>query len=95
MPKPHGSKLTLPEAVYALAMAIDRYTDSQQEVAKHADEAESFKASYERETPGARELHDFLTGEKASPDFRRALRQPLGGGKKAPRTKAGGHGGGA
>ena len=87
MPKPHGSKLTLPEAVYALAMAIDRYTDSQQEVKKNAKEADAFKASYERETPGARELHNFLTGQEAADTRRRARRQQDGGGKKAPRTK--------
>lgn len=86
---PRKSKLTLPEAICALAMAIDRYTDSQQEVKKNAKEAESFKASYERETPGARELHNFLTGEEAADSRRRASRQQDGGGKKAPRTKTG------
>lgn len=95
MPKPHGSKLTLPEAICALAMAIDCYTDSQREVKKNAEEAESFKASYERETPGARELHNFLTGEEAADSRRRASRQQDGGGKKAARTKTVANGGGA
>ena len=79
-----------------IADQFQRYNDQNEPVTiSKVKEADAFKASYERETPGARELHNFLTGEEAADSRRRASRQQDGGGKKAARTKTGANGGGA
>ena len=103
MPRPRKSDPTLPEAILSLveqfqrlADEFHRYNDANEPVTiSRVKEAESFKASYERETPGARELHNFLTGEEAADTRRRASRQQDGGGKKAPRRNRKDDGGGA
>ena len=96
------SNPTLPEAILSLVEQFQRladqfcrYNDASEPIVNKAEEADAFKASYERETPGARELHNFLTGEEAADSRRRASRQQDGGGKKAARTKTGANGGGA
>ena len=102
MPRPRRSEPTLPEAILDLAEQFQRladqfcrYNDANEPIVNKAEEADAFKASYERETPGARELHNFLRdsfiGEEAAADKRRASRQQDGGGKKAPRSKTGGN----
>ena len=94
------SNPTLTEAILALveqfqriASSLERYNLLHENPVQvvHRKEADAFKASYERETPGARELHNFLIGEEAAASERRASRQQDGGGKKAARTKTGGN----
>jgi hypothetical protein len=95
MPKPKPSELTLPEAILALAEQFKRYNDAHEPVIVKVAEAESYKASYEREPEGARELHEFLTGKDSAAGVGRTPRASNRRSKKAPRGDGGDDGGGA
>jgi hypothetical protein len=97
MPKPAKSEPTLPGAIMALAEQFKRYNDANEPDKIEAGEAESFRASYEREAPGAKELHDFLTGtdKGAAVHLGRAQGKANGGSQKAPGPKKRSNGGGS
>jgi hypothetical protein len=68
-----------------VAEQLERYNNAHAPII-YRSEAEVFKASYEREKPGARELHDFLTGKEASDTVGRSSAEEGGRGKKKTRS---------
>jgi len=80
-------------ALNRIADQFVRYNNANEPPVAEVGEAEAFRASYEREPEGARELHDFLTG--AESDRRRSQGKADGGGKKAARRNSRNDGGGS
>lgn len=71
------------EALGRIADQMTRYNDQHAPAAVTGrSEAEVFKASYERENEGARELHNYLTGQDSSLRVGRAQGQQDRCGKK-------------
>lgn len=73
-------------ALNRIADEIKRYNDRNEPIA-YKGEAEFFKATYEREDEGSRELGDFLRGiePKAESGIRRSSGKQDGRGTKASR----------
>jgi len=82
-------------ALGRIADELSRYNTAHEKPVAIPKEAEAFRASYERDDPERRELHNFLTGEEAAVSRRRASRLPNRGGKKASRRDEGNDGGGS
>jgi hypothetical protein len=84
-PKPSDPLGAIAAALNRIADQMVRYNNANEPPVVNVEEAEAFRASYEREDPERRELHNFLTGEEAAVSRRRASRLPNRGGKKAAR----------
>lgn len=96
MPKPLAKSDLADHIAIALNRIADefkRYNDANEPVRVEVGEAEVFRASYERDDPGARELHDFLTG--AESDRRRPSSEKGGRGQKTTRLRTKRDGGSA
>lgn len=73
-------------ALNRIADELKRYNDLHEPAPLiYRTEAESFRATYDREDPEKRELHDFLTG-KAEDRERRPPAKQDGRGKKKARS---------
>lgn len=89
IPRSDAAIFAVAKALHRIADQFVRYNNANEPPVVEVGEAEAFRASYEREPEGARELHEFLTGAESRQ--RRPQGKADGGGKKAPRSGRGGN----